>query len=121
MLPMQIAMVLAVSAQVSYVQTGRKRHLVTLALSVLLGLVFFEKAILVVALVFLLTAALYADGGFFRTIWTTIRRWWPSWLLLTALSLGFLAAYLSNSESSLRRRRRSARCSPSSPRCSGPR
>ncbi|MEG3633356.1 hypothetical protein [Micromonospora palythoicola] len=103
MLPMQIAMVLAVSAQISYVQTGRKRHLVTLALSVLLGLVFFEKAILVVALVFLLTAALYADGGFFRTLWTTIRRWWPSWLLLTALSLGFLAAYLINSESSLRR------------------
>ncbi|MEV2242496.1 hypothetical protein [Micromonospora sp. NPDC049891] len=103
MLPMQIAMVLAVGAQVSYVQTRRKRHLVTLALSVLLGLVFFEKAILVVALVFLLTAALYADGGFFRTIWTTIRRWWPSWLLLTALSLGFLAAYLGSSESSLRR------------------
>ncbi|WFE45958.1 hypothetical protein O7624_17200 [Verrucosispora sp. WMMD1129] len=103
MLPMQIAMVLAVGAQVSYVQTRRKRHLVTLALSVLLGLVFFEKAILVVALVFLLTAALYAEGGFFRTIWTTIRRWWPSWLLLTVLSLGFLAAYLGNSESSLRR------------------
>ncbi|MCZ7417974.1 MULTISPECIES: hypothetical protein [unclassified Micromonospora] len=103
MLPMQIAMVLAVSAQVSYVQTGRKRHLLTLALSVLLGLVFFEKAILVVALVFLLTAALYADGGFFRTLWITLRRWWPSWLLLTALSLGFLAAYLINSESSLRR------------------
>ncbi|WBB55540.1 hypothetical protein [Verrucosispora sp. WMMD573] len=103
MLPMQIAMVLAMSAQVGYVQTGRKRHLVTLTLSVLLGLLFFEKAILAVALVFLLTAALYADGGLFRTIWTTIRRWWPSWLLLTALSLGFLAAYLSNSESSLRR------------------
>ncbi|GIJ21958.1 hypothetical protein [Micromonospora lutea] len=103
MLPMQIAMVLAVGAQVGYVQTRRKRHLVTLALAVLLGLVFFEKAILVVALVFLLTAALYAEGGFFRTIWTTIRRWWPSWLLLTALSLGFLAAYLSGSESSLRR------------------
>ncbi|MFD1083354.1 hypothetical protein [Micromonospora andamanensis] len=103
MLPMQIAMVLAVGAQVSYVQTRRKRHLVTLALSVLLGLVFFEKAILVVALVFLLTAALYAEGGFFRTIWTTIRRWWPSWLVLTVLSLGFLAAYLGNSESSLRR------------------
>ncbi|MGC5054901.1 hypothetical protein ACLQ2S_26035 [Micromonospora sp. DT48] len=103
MLPMQIAMVLAVGAQVGYVQTRRKRHLVTLALSVLLGLAFFEKAILVVPLVFLLTAALYANGGFFRTIWTTIRRWWPSWLLLTALSLGFLAAYLTRSESSLRR------------------
>ncbi|TCB98862.1 hypothetical protein E0H26_05415 [Micromonospora zingiberis] len=103
MLPMQIAMVLAVAAQVGYVQTRRKRHLVTLALSVLLGVFFFEKAILIVPLVFLLTAACYADGGPVRTIWTTIRRWWPSWLVLTVLSLGFLAAYLSGSESSLRR------------------
>ncbi|MFV2103830.1 hypothetical protein [Micromonospora sp. LOL_024] len=102
-LPMQIAMVLAVGAQVGYVQTRRRRHLVALALSVLLGLFFFEKAILVVALVFLLTAALYAEGGPIRTIWSTVRRWWPSWLLLTVLSLGFLAAYLGTSESSLRR------------------
>ncbi|PZG15820.1 hypothetical protein C1I95_18820 [Micromonospora craterilacus] len=103
MLPMQISMVLAVSAQVGYVQTRRKRHLVTLALAVLLGLFFFEKSILVVPLVFLLTAAFYAEGGPVRTIWTTIRRWWPSWLLLTVLSLGFLVAYLRGSESSLRR------------------
>ncbi|WP_433530392.1 hypothetical protein ACQPYA_30225 [Micromonospora sp. CA-263727] len=103
MLPMQIAMVLAVGAQVGYVQTRRRRHLVTLALSVLFGLLFFEKSILVVPLVFLLTAALYTEGGLVRSLWTTIRRWWPSWLLLTALSLGFLAAYLGRSESSLRR------------------
>ncbi|MFF0722331.1 hypothetical protein [Micromonospora sp. NPDC003816] len=103
MLPMQIAMVLAIRAQVDYVRTRRPRHLVALALSVLFGLFFFEKAILVVALVFLLTAALYADGGPLRTVWTTIRRWWPSWLLLTVLSLVFMAAYLTRSESSLRR------------------
>ncbi|MGC5029344.1 hypothetical protein [Micromonospora sp. DT229] len=103
MLPMQIAMVLAVGAQVGYVQTGRRRHLVTLALSVLLGLFFFEKSILIVPLVFLLTVACYADGGPVRAVWTTIRRWWPSWLVLTVLSLGFGAAYLSRSESSLRR------------------
>ncbi|MER5457939.1 hypothetical protein ABT008_24505 [Micromonospora sp. NPDC002389] len=103
MLPMQIAMVLAIRAQVDYVRTRRPRHLVALALSVLFGLFFFEKAILVVALVFLLTATLYADGGPLRTVWTTIRRWWPSWLLLTVLSLVFMAAYLTRSESSLRR------------------
>ncbi|MFG2064956.1 hypothetical protein ACGFIK_26485 [Micromonospora sp. NPDC048871] len=103
MLPMQIAMVLAVGAQVGYVQTGRRRHLVTLALSVLLGLFFFEKSILIVPLVFLLTVACYADGGPVRAVWTTIRRWWPSWLVLTVLSLGFAAAYLTRSESSLRR------------------
>ncbi|MDG4794481.1 procyclic acidic repetitive family protein [Micromonospora sp. WMMD1082] len=103
LLPMQIAMVLAVGAQVGYVQTGRRRHLAILALSVVFGLVFFEKSILIVPLVFLLTAALYAEGGLLRSVWTTIRRWWPSWLLLTVLSLGFLAAYLVRSESSLRR------------------
>ncbi|MBL6278811.1 hypothetical protein JMF97_21870 [Micromonospora fiedleri] len=103
MLPMQIAMVLAVSAQVGYVQTRRRRHLVALALALLLGLMFFEKSILIVPLVFLLTAACYADGGPVRAIWTTIRRWWPSWLMLTVLSLAFAAAYLSRSESSLRR------------------
>ncbi|MEW2476174.1 hypothetical protein AB0875_20505 [Micromonospora gifhornensis] len=103
MLPMQIAMVLAVSAQVGYVQTGRRRHLVSLASALLLGLFFFEKSILIVPLVFLLTAACYADGGPVRAIWTTIRRWWPSWLMLTVLSLGFAAAYLGRSESSLRR------------------
>ncbi|RKN37721.1 hypothetical protein [Micromonospora endolithica] len=103
MLPMQIAMVLAVGAQVAYVQTRRPRHLVGLALAVFLGLFFFEKALLVVPLVFLLTALLYAEGGVFRTLWTTVRRWWQSWLVLTVLTLGFLAAYLTRSESSLRR------------------
>ena len=103
MLPMKLAMVLAIGAQVSYVYTGRARHLVSLVLSVLLGLFFFEKALLVVPLVFLLTALLFTRGGVVRTVSTTLRRWWASWLVLTVVSLGFLAAYLTRSESSLRR------------------
>ncbi|MGK5442695.1 hypothetical protein ACSNN7_12895 [Micromonospora sp. URMC 105] len=103
MLPMQIAMVLAVGAQVRYVRTGRRRHLVTLALAVLFGLLFFEKALLVVPLVFLLTAFLFVGGPPVRAVLTTVRRYWPSWLLLTGLSLGFLALYGSRAESSLRR------------------
>ncbi|MGB2569190.1 hypothetical protein ACPFP2_12155 [Micromonospora citrea] len=103
MLPMQIAMVLAVSAQVRYVRSGRRRHLVTLGLAVLLGLLFFEKALLVVPLVFLLTTFLFVGGPPVRAVLTTVRRYWPSWLVLTALSLGFLALYGSRAESSLRR------------------
>ncbi|MFC8615554.1 hypothetical protein ACFT9M_03910 [Micromonospora purpureochromogenes] len=103
MLPMQIAMVLAVGAQVRYVRTGRRRHLVTLGLAVLFGLLFFEKALLVVPLVFLLTAFLFVGGPPVRAVLTTVRRYWPSWLLLTAMSLGFLALYGSRAESSLRR------------------
>ncbi|MET8837609.1 hypothetical protein ABZV78_27350 [Micromonospora sp. NPDC004540] len=103
MLPMQIAMVLAIGAQVRYVRTRRKRHLVSLALAVLFGLIFFEKALLVVPLVFLLTAFLFVGGPPVRAVLSTVRRYWPSWLVLTALSLGFLALYGSRAESSLRR------------------
>ncbi|MFF0378557.1 hypothetical protein [Actinoplanes missouriensis] len=103
MLPMQLAMILAVGAQVKYMRTGARKHLVTLALSVLLGLLFFEKAILTVALVFLVALFLYAPGGPVRAVVQTIRRWWPSWAVLTFISLLFLAFYLVRSTSSLRR------------------
>ncbi|MER7334445.1 MULTISPECIES: hypothetical protein [unclassified Micromonospora] len=103
MLPMQLAMVLALGAQLKYVRTGRRRHLLSLALSVLLGLLFFEKTLLVVPLVFLFTVCFFADGGPVRATLTTLRRWWPSWLTLTALVGAFAAVYLVRSESSLRR------------------
>jgi hypothetical protein len=103
MLPMQLAMILAVGAQVKYIRTRRPKHLVTLGLSILLGLVFFEKALLAVALVFLTTLCLYTRGGPFRSLWGTIRRWWPSWAMLTNISLLFLVFYLARSTSSLRR------------------
>ncbi|MEU4419837.1 hypothetical protein AB0F81_04375 [Actinoplanes sp. NPDC024001] len=103
MLPMQLAMILAVGATVKYIRTQQLKHVVTLAAAVLLGLLFFEKALLTVALVFLLAVCLYAPGGPVRAVVTTVRRWWPAWLVLTLLSLGFLAVYLSRSTSSLRR------------------
>ncbi|MFG1891867.1 hypothetical protein ACGFIR_28860 [Micromonospora sp. NPDC049051] len=102
MVPMQLAMVLAVGAQLRYVRTGRRRHLVSLALAVVLGLLFFEKALLVVPLVFLFTACLLVDGPPVRAVWDTVRRYWPSWAVLTAVSLGFAGLYLTRSESSLR-------------------
>ncbi|MFF0313027.1 hypothetical protein ACFYPH_00030 [Micromonospora sp. NPDC005252] len=103
MLPMQLSMVLAVGAQLRYVRTRRKRHLLSLALAVLLGLLFFEKALLVVPLVFLFTVCFLTDGGPVRSVLTTLRRWWPSWLVLTALVGAFAAVYLQRAESSVRR------------------
>jgi hypothetical protein len=84
-------------------RTRRARHLVTLGLSVLLGLAFFEKAILTVAAVFLLTVCLYTAGGPVRGVVTAVRRWWPAWAVLTGISLAFIAAYLSRATSSVRR------------------
>ncbi|WP_320064528.1 hypothetical protein [Micromonospora sp. RTGN7] len=102
LLPMQLAMIVAIGAQVRYLRTRRPRHLVTLGASVVVALLFFEKALLVVAVVFLLTLCLYAPGGPLRAVLTTIRRWWPAWLVLTGISVVFLAGYLSVSASTLR-------------------
>ncbi|MDG4825115.1 hypothetical protein O7635_24980 [Asanoa sp. WMMD1127] len=102
LLPMQLAMIMAVTSQVRYLRDRQRRHLVALGLWVVFGLAFFEKSLLVVALVFLLTACLYAPGNPIRAVLTTIRRWWPAWLVLTGISLAFLALYLTGSTSSLR-------------------
>ncbi|HEX8627155.1 MAG TPA: hypothetical protein VF755_03165 [Catenuloplanes sp.] len=100
LLPMQLAMVIAVGAQVRYLRSGERRHLVTLALAIVGGLLFFEKSLLIVPLVFLVTVCLYAPGGPVRAVLTTVRRWWPAWAMLTALSVGYLAGYLAMSTGS---------------------
>ncbi|MDQ7904061.1 hypothetical protein RB614_05935 [Phytohabitans sp. ZYX-F-186] len=103
LLPMQLAMIMAMTAQVRYVRTRRPRHLVALGLWVLFGLAFFEKSLLTVAFVFLATVCLYSPGGPLRAVVTALRRWPLAWLVLTGISLAFLAVYLSLATSSLRR------------------
>ena len=94
LLPMHLAMVWALGAQVKFVRTGRLRHLATLALSVVCGLLFFEKSLLIVPLVFLATACLFVTGGPLRSLGRAVRRYWPSWLVLALLTTGYLVLYL---------------------------
>jgi hypothetical protein len=101
-LPMMVAMVLAIGAQVRYVRTRRVRHLVTLGLSVLFGLLFFEKSLLIAPLIFLLTVFLFTTGGPLRGPLEAARRFGPAWLVLTAVSVGYLALYTSIVSSSVR-------------------
>ncbi|MCY1136635.1 hypothetical protein OWR29_01395 [Actinoplanes sp. Pm04-4] len=108
LLPMQLAMILAVGAQVRYMRTGDRHHLVSLAAAVLVGLLFFEKVLFAIPLVFLVALCLYAPGGPIRALVTTIRRWWQSWLLLTVIALVYLGAYLAMSTASTLRQPSSA-------------
>ncbi|WP_285797134.1 hypothetical protein [Micromonospora sp. NBRC 107095] len=93
-MPMQLALVMAATAQVWYVRTGRLRHLVVVVLWVVFGLLFDTKSLLIVPLLFLLTVFLFTSGGTWRSLVTTIRRHWPAWLVLSALSGAYLAFYL---------------------------
>ncbi|MET8267664.1 hypothetical protein ABZU92_27160 [Micromonospora arida] len=93
-MPMQLALVMAATAQVWYVRTGRLRHLVAVVLWVVFGLLFDTKSLLIVPLLFLLTVFLFTSGGAWRSLVTTVRRHWPAWLVLGALSGAYLAFYL---------------------------
>jgi len=102
LLPMQLAMILAVGAQTKYVRTRRRRHLVSLGAAFVLGIAFYEKALLVAGLVFVTTACLFVSGGVFRSLGRTLRRYWPSWLVLASLSLAFLSLYASRAQTVMR-------------------
>jgi hypothetical protein len=88
--PMLLAMVLAMSAQVRYARTGRVRHLVTLGLWMFFGLLFFEKSLLIAPLIFLFTALLFTTG-----LIDALRRFAAVWLVLAGVSLGYLMIYTS--------------------------
>lgn len=92
-LPMMLAMVLAIGAQVRYVRTRRGRHLVSLGAALLFGLLFFEKSLLIVPLVFLVTVFLFTTGGPLRGPLEAVRRFGRAWLVLAALSVAYLAFY----------------------------
>ncbi|MEU4624569.1 hypothetical protein AB0G04_31925 [Actinoplanes sp. NPDC023801] len=95
MLPVQLAMVLALGAQVRYARTGRHRHAISLTLAVLFGLAFDTKALLIIPLVFLLTVFLLSTGRTWASIWSATRRFWPGWLALTAVTAAYVPYYMS--------------------------
>ncbi|GIH06269.1 hypothetical protein Rhe02_43360 [Rhizocola hellebori] len=92
-LPMEIAMVFAIGAQMKYARTRRARHLVSLGLSLVFGLLFFEKTLLVSALLFFLTACFFVDGGPIRSVALTLVRYWRAWLVIAVVSVGHLFFY----------------------------
>jgi hypothetical protein len=91
--PMHLAMLWAISAQHSYVETRRRRHLASLGLALAFGLLFFEKSILIAPLVALVTVFLYSSGGPLSSIRQALGRYWRSWVILGAVSAGYLAVY----------------------------
>ncbi|WP_374238192.1 hypothetical protein [Actinoplanes sp. DH11] len=100
-LPVQLAMVLAVGALMRYDRTGRRRHAVGLLVAVLLGLAFDTKALLIVPLVALLAVTLFSVGGPIASVWSAIRRFWAGWVALAVLTAAYVPLYLSRPASRL--------------------
>src|SRR5215472_6203236 len=94
-LPLQIAIFMALNAQVHYVRTGRFRHAVAAAAWLLFGLAFFEKALVVPLLLLGVTSGFLMDesGSWLRTIGHCLVRYWRAWLLQVAVLAGYAVVF----------------------------
>ena len=89
-LPLQIAIFMALNAQVHYVRTGRFRHAVAAAAWLLFGLVFFEKALVVPLLLLGVTSGFLMDGSWPRAVGRSLVTYWRAWALQLAVAAGYL-------------------------------
>ncbi|MFF0307630.1 hypothetical protein ACFYSC_09385 [Streptosporangium sp. NPDC004379] len=93
-LPLHIAMLMAMCSQVLLIRTGRPRHAVAGLAWTCAGLLFFEKAVLIPPVLFLLTVVLLAGE---RGVLGAARRHLGLWLVHAAVAGAYLAAYLTAS------------------------
>ena len=102
-LPQQLAMVTALLLHVRYLQEGRRRDAFLAVLAVALGLLFFEKTVLTVGVLFLLTALYFTPGRGLASWWRALRNHGRVWVAHVALLAGYVALYFTRtSDSSLR-------------------
>jgi hypothetical protein len=93
-LPLQITIFLAVTSQVHYVRSGRYRHAVAAAFWLVVGLAFFEKAIVIPVLLFAVTAGFLIDARIITSIRVSLGRYWRAWALYAIIVAGYLAVLL---------------------------
>ena len=93
-LPLQITIFLAVTSQVHYVRTGRYRQAVAAACWLAVGLVFFEKAIVIPVVLFAVTAGFLIDDRIVTSIRVSLGRYWRAWALYALVVGAYLAVLL---------------------------
>jgi hypothetical protein len=92
-LPLQIAMFMALNAQVHYVRTRRFRHAVAAAAWLLFGLVFFEKSLVLPLFLLGVTSGFLIDGPWPSAIIRCLVSYWRGWALQLAVLVGYLVVF----------------------------
>jgi hypothetical protein len=92
-IPLQIAMLVALHAQVRYLRSGRLGHALLGVLATAGGLFFWQKALLIVPVVFAVTALFFAPATGLRRVTWTVRVHRRLWLVYAALVVTYLGIY----------------------------
>jgi hypothetical protein len=86
---------------VRYLQEGRRRDGLLAVAAVAAGLLFYEKTLLTIGFLFLLTALWYTRGAQPRCWWTAVREHRLVWGMHATLLVAYTAVYLWRDSSSL--------------------
>ncbi len=88
-LPLELAMFMAVDAHVRYLRGGRFRSAVAAAVWLLLGMAAMDKGAVVPLLLFALTSAFFVEGRWAVAAVRAVRQYWRAWVLYGALLAGY--------------------------------
>lgn len=93
-LPFQLAIFMTLSAHVRYVRTGSRGSLFAAIAWLVIGLLFFEKAIVLAPLLFVITAGfLMGPGNWLGRAFATLRRHWRAWFMYAAITAGYIVVF----------------------------
>jgi hypothetical protein len=92
-MPLQISLFWALAAQVRYLQTGRAGYAVAATVWVALGLLFYEKTLLVLGALAFVTLAYFTTGSLRERLTQVWRGYRVSVLLSAGLGAAYLALY----------------------------
>ncbi len=94
-LPLQLSIFMALTAHVLYVRTERTRHLIASAAWIVVGMLFFEKGVVLPLLLFAITAGfLMGDGSWLAGAVRTLRKHARAWLTYTGLAAGYIVFFV---------------------------
>jgi hypothetical protein len=94
--PQQIAILLVLMCHFRYVASGRWYWALAGPVALVAGLLFFEKTVLVVPLVGLITWLFFSEGALLPSLVTALRRYWLTWVAYLAVLVSFTLYYVSN-------------------------
>jgi len=91
--PFALALFFALDQHVRYLHTGRRRHALLALVATVSGLVFWEKAALIVPVVFAVTAILAPVNGVWRRVVSAARTHARVWAAYAAAGLSYAVLY----------------------------
>jgi hypothetical protein len=89
-----LATFMSLDAHVRYVRTGRSRHMIVAAVWLAIGMLFFEKGIVLPFLLFALTSAFLVEGRWIRASLRAAARYWKAWVLYGVVLVAYSAVFV---------------------------